>query len=124
MQRGNNLWIVNSEPGCHPYLEVNQHQIIAMNILDNYRYLGADIGPKLKYAPIGKKIQNKLRLISRVPLRISRYHPEINTYCDSGCGTFECLDHIFQVCPGIDSARRERHNNLVRQLEKKPKLSR
>ena len=30
-------------------------------------------------------------------LRISRYHPEINIYC----GAFECLDHIFQVWPGI-----------------------
>ena len=52
-------------------------------------------------------------------LRISRYHPEINTYCDSGCGAFECLDHIFQVCPGTDAERRERHNDLVRRLEER-----
>ena len=32
-------------------------------------------------------------------LGIPWYHPEINTYCDSRCGAFECLDHIFQVCP-------------------------
>ena len=51
-------------------------------------------------------------------LRISRYHPEINTYCDFGCGAFEYLDHIFQVCPSMDAARRKRRNNLVRQFEK------
>ena len=52
-------------------------------------------------------------------LRISRYHPEINTYCDSGCGAFECLDHIFQVCPGTDAERIEWHNKLVRRLEER-----
>ena len=51
VRRRNNLWIVNPDP----YLEVNQHQITAMNILDTYKYLGADIGPKLKYALIGEK---------------------------------------------------------------------
>ena len=52
-------------------------------------------------------------------LRISRYHPEVNTYCDSECAAFECLDHIFQVCPGMDAKRRERHNNLVCRLEER-----
>ena len=65
VQRRNNLWIVNPDP----YLEVNQHQITAMNILDTYKYIGADIGPKLKYASIGEKILNKLHSISRAPLK-------------------------------------------------------
>ena len=52
-----------------PYLEVNQHQITAINILNAHKYLGADIGPKLKYASIGEKIQNKLHSISRAPLK-------------------------------------------------------
>ena len=65
VQRRNNPWIVNPDP----YLEVNQHQITAMNILDTYKYFGADIGPKLKYASIGEKIQNKLHSISRAPLK-------------------------------------------------------
>ena len=43
----------------------------------------------------------------------------IITYCDSGYGAFELLDHIFQVCSDMDVARREQHINLVRQLEKK-----
>lgn len=51
-------------------------------------------------------------------IRISRYHPEMNTHCDSGCGAFKFLDYIFQVSPGMES-RRERHNELVCQLEKK-----
>ena len=65
VRRRNNPWIVNPDP----YLEVNQHQITATNILDTYKYLGADIGPKLKYASIGEKIQNKLHSISRAPLK-------------------------------------------------------
>ena len=63
VQRKNNPWIVNPES----YLEVNQHQITAMNILDTYKYLGADIGPKLKYASIGE--QMKFHSISRDPLK-------------------------------------------------------
>ena len=51
--------------------------------------------------------------------KISSYHPAINTYCDSGYGALERPDHIFQVCLGMHLARRERHNNLVRHLEKK-----
>ena len=65
VQRRNNLSIVNPDP----YLEVNQHQITAMNILDTYKYIGADIGPKLKYASIGEKILNKLHSISRAQLK-------------------------------------------------------
>ena len=58
VQRRNNPWIVNPDP----YLEVNQHQITAMNILDTHKYLGADIGPKLKYASIGEKNSEQVAL--------------------------------------------------------------
>ena len=44
-------------------------KVTAMIILDTYKYLGTDIGLKLKYASIGEKIQNKLHSISRAPLK-------------------------------------------------------
>ena len=81
MQRTNNPWIVDPDP----YLEVNQHQITAMNILDTYKYLCADMGPKLKYASIGEKIQNKSHSISRSPLKPNKknVHSQIPSYTKS-----------------------------------------
>ena len=50
--------------------------------------------------------------------RIFKYHPEINTYCDSGLvplSAWTISSRFAQVYAG----RRERHNNLVRRLEEK-----
>ena len=50
------LWIVNPEP----YLSLRDGEIKALNNNETYKYLGVEIGARLKYSTIAEKIKKRL----------------------------------------------------------------
>ena len=54
------LWIVNPEP----YLSLRDGEIKALNIIETCKYLGVEVGARLKYSTITEKIQTDLHSIS------------------------------------------------------------
>ena len=57
-------WIVNPEP----YLKLQDEDIRALSIVDTYKYLGVQIGPRMQFASLADRIQKGLHSISRAPL--------------------------------------------------------
>lgn len=51
-------------------------------------------------------------------MRAARWGHQINTDCDAGCETNEYLGHMIQKCPRTEGPRHERHNNIVKMLER------
>ena len=58
-------WIVNPTP----YLKLQEKEIRALSITDTYKYLGVQIGPRMKYASLADRVQKGLHSISRAPLK-------------------------------------------------------
>lgn len=57
-------WIVNPEP----YLKLQDKDIKALSVVDTYKYLGVQIGPRMQFASLADRIQKGLHSISRAPL--------------------------------------------------------
>ena len=59
------LWIVNPTP----YLKVQHQDIRAIDISQTYKYLGTEVGPRLKFISLREKVQKSIHAISRAPLK-------------------------------------------------------
>ena len=55
---------VNQEP----YLKLQDEDIRALSIVDRYKYLGVQIGPRMQFASLADRVQKGLHSISRAPL--------------------------------------------------------
>ena len=58
-------WTVN----LTPYLKLQEKEIKALSITDTYKYLGIQIGPRMKYASLEDRVQKCLHSILRAPLK-------------------------------------------------------